>query len=97
MMDALSKPLPVTSEWRRPLKRILTAFGERMPKGLYARALIIIIAPIVLLESVVVVGSRRADRSRSSRCTTDKTDSAAFSSPSRSSGPMPNTRKSGWW
>src|SRR6266700_5634268 len=33
--------------------RTLRAFGELAPKGLYARALIIIIAPIVLLESVV--------------------------------------------
>ena len=31
----------------------LKALGELAPKGLYARALIIIIAPIVLLESVV--------------------------------------------
>ncbi len=29
------------------------AFGDRMPKGLYARALIIIIAPMVLLQSVL--------------------------------------------
>ena len=28
-------------------------FGDRMPKGLYARALIIIIAPMVILQSVV--------------------------------------------
>ncbi len=34
----------------KPLMRLL---GELMPKGLYARALIIIIAPIVLLEGVV--------------------------------------------
>ena len=33
--------------------RLLAAFGDRMPKGLYARALIIIIAPMVLLQSVV--------------------------------------------
>ncbi len=32
---------------------IATMLGELAPKGLYARALIIIIAPIVLLESVV--------------------------------------------
>ena len=31
----------------------LRAISELAPKGLYARALIIIIAPIVLLESVV--------------------------------------------
>jgi two-component system, OmpR family, osmolarity sensor histidine kinase EnvZ len=52
-MDAPAKPLPVTAEWRRPLKRLMAAFGERMPKGLYARALIIIIAPMVLLQSVL--------------------------------------------
>jgi two-component system osmolarity sensor histidine kinase EnvZ len=33
--------------------RIASAIGARMPKGLYARALIIIIAPMVLLQSVV--------------------------------------------
>jgi len=33
--------------------RFLRACAELAPKGLYARALIIIIAPIVLLESVV--------------------------------------------
>jgi two-component system, OmpR family, osmolarity sensor histidine kinase EnvZ len=40
--------------WPRvTLARLLRAFSELAPKGLYARALIIIIAPIVLLESVV--------------------------------------------
>lgn len=34
-------------------RRIASAIGARMPKGLYARALIIIIAPMVLLQSVV--------------------------------------------
>ena len=52
-MDAQTKPLPIASEWRRPLKHLLAVFGERMPKGLYARALIIIIAPMVLLQSVL--------------------------------------------
>jgi two-component system osmolarity sensor histidine kinase EnvZ len=33
--------------------RLLALLGELVPKGLYARALIIIITPIVLLESVV--------------------------------------------
>jgi two-component system, OmpR family, osmolarity sensor histidine kinase EnvZ len=51
-MDALS-PSPPTQE-RRPLfRRIMGPIGERMPKGLYARALIIIIAPMVLLQSVL--------------------------------------------
>ncbi|MGH6833341.1 MAG: two-component sensor histidine kinase, partial [Methyloceanibacter sp.] len=53
MMDALSKPVTLPPVRRRPLRRLLAAFGERMPKGLYARALIIIIAPMVLLQSVV--------------------------------------------
>jgi two-component system osmolarity sensor histidine kinase EnvZ len=52
-MDALTKPLPVAPERRKPFKRLIAAFGDRMPKGLYARALIIIIAPMVLLQSVL--------------------------------------------
>jgi two-component system osmolarity sensor histidine kinase EnvZ len=40
--------------WLRKIgARVLRTIGELAPKGLYARALIIIIAPIVLLESVV--------------------------------------------
>src|SRR5258706_10084242 len=38
---------------RKAWSRALRAAAELAPKGLYARALIIIIAPIVLLESVV--------------------------------------------
>jgi two-component system osmolarity sensor histidine kinase EnvZ len=38
---------------RELLKRLASLGAALMPKGLYARALIIIIAPIVLLESVV--------------------------------------------
>jgi two-component system osmolarity sensor histidine kinase EnvZ len=53
MMDAVAKPVPVAPERRRPLRRLLALFGDRMPKGLYARALIIIIAPMVLLQSVL--------------------------------------------
>lgn len=54
MMDAFSKPLAFLRERRGgPLQRLLSAFGDRMPKGLYARALIIIIAPMVLLQSVL--------------------------------------------
>jgi two-component system osmolarity sensor histidine kinase EnvZ len=51
--DAIAKPATVAPERRRPLRRLLAAFGDRMPKGLYARALIIIIAPMVLLQSVL--------------------------------------------
>ena len=52
-MDAPAKPLTLPQERRRPLKRLIATFGDRMPKGLYARALIIIIAPMVLLQSVL--------------------------------------------
>jgi two-component system osmolarity sensor histidine kinase EnvZ len=53
-MDALSTPAPPVRQERRSLfRRIMAPIGERMPKGLYARALIIIIAPMVLLQSVV--------------------------------------------
>jgi two-component system, OmpR family, osmolarity sensor histidine kinase EnvZ len=38
---------------RAVLDVVLNATGELMPKGLYARALIIIIAPIVMLEGVI--------------------------------------------
>lgn len=37
----------------RPVVHLLRWFGGLMPKGLYARSLIIIIAPVVLLQSVV--------------------------------------------
>lgn len=43
----------LTRRSRELLKRLTSLGSELMPKGLYARALIIIIAPIVLLESVV--------------------------------------------
>lgn len=52
-MDAIPDAPPLVQERRRPFRRILAAFGDRMPKGLYARALIIIIAPMVLLQSVL--------------------------------------------
>jgi two-component system, OmpR family, osmolarity sensor histidine kinase EnvZ len=44
-----------TRRWQRPrpFEPFFAALGARMPKGLYARALIIIIAPMVLLQSVV--------------------------------------------
>ena len=40
---------PVRRVWRRLSRRI----GDVLPKGLYARSLIIIIAPVVLLQSVI--------------------------------------------
>ena len=58
-MSAVSdstRPLPdehAKTERKGPINWLLARFGEQMPKGLYARALIIIIAPIVVLEGVV--------------------------------------------
>jgi two-component system osmolarity sensor histidine kinase EnvZ len=40
---------PLRLAWRR----VSRAIGDRLPKGLYARSLIIIIAPMVLLQSVI--------------------------------------------
>ena len=53
MMTAISDTDALPRERRRPFRWLLAQFGDRMPKGLYARALIIIIAPVVLLQSVV--------------------------------------------
>jgi len=52
-MTAVPHSDTLPRERRRPLRWLLAQFGDRMPKGLYARALIIIIAPVVLLQSVV--------------------------------------------
>ena len=53
-MTAVPNATPIRTEQRpRPLGRFMSALGDKMPKGLYARALIIIIAPMVLLQSVV--------------------------------------------
>jgi two-component system, OmpR family, osmolarity sensor histidine kinase EnvZ len=46
-------PTLLRSAARQQGARLLALLGELVPKGLYARALIIIIAPIVLLEGVV--------------------------------------------
>jgi len=53
MMTAISDTDALPRDRRRPFRWLLAQFGDRMPKGLYARALIIIIAPMVLLQSVV--------------------------------------------
>ena len=53
MMTAVSDATPLTQQRPRPLGRFFSMLGDKMPKGLYARALIIIIAPMVLLQSVV--------------------------------------------
>ena len=53
-MDALTDATANSAPARRSLyRRITDAIGDQMPKGLYARALIIIIAPMVLLQSVL--------------------------------------------
>lgn len=45
--------LPKVAIWRGPLRHVPRWFARHMPKGLYPRSLIIIIAPMVLLQSVV--------------------------------------------
>ena len=52
-MDAISGAPPLVPERRSLYRRVTGAIGNQMPKGLYARALIIIIAPMVLLQSVL--------------------------------------------
>ncbi len=47
--------LPTIDIWRGPLRHIPRITQRFMPKGLYARSLIIIIAPVVLLQGVVTV------------------------------------------
>ena len=39
--------------WRGPFRHVPRFVSRRTPKGLYARSLIIIIAPMVLLQSVL--------------------------------------------
>ncbi len=52
-MVAIPQPTPRAGEAPNPFKRAARFIANQMPKGLYARALIIIIAPVVLLQSVV--------------------------------------------
>jgi two-component system, OmpR family, osmolarity sensor histidine kinase EnvZ len=40
-------------EWTAGPSRVLSALGDRMPKGLYARSLLIIITPIVIMQAVL--------------------------------------------
>ncbi|KQT82574.1 ATP-binding protein [Aurantimonas sp. Leaf443] len=55
MRPRVSRALPRIDLWRGPLRRI-PRFAQRLtPKSLYARSLIIIIAPMVLLQCVVTV------------------------------------------
>ncbi len=45
---------PVAIRLRRRFRAMMAAFARAMPKGLYARSLLIIVTPIVLLQSVLV-------------------------------------------
>jgi two-component system osmolarity sensor histidine kinase EnvZ len=53
MTLAIDDIKPVFARARTLYGRFATAVRDRLPKGLYARALIIIIAPMVLLQSVI--------------------------------------------
>ena len=52
-MDATPNLPPRKLSPRAMYRRFAAALGNQLPKGLYARALIIIIAPMVLLQSVL--------------------------------------------
>ncbi|GJE38496.1 two-component system osmolarity sensor histidine kinase EnvZ [Methylobacterium persicinum] len=52
-LKATEAPARAISAPRRQWKRLSRAIGDVLPKGLYARSLIIIIAPMVLLQSVI--------------------------------------------
>jgi len=57
--QSLRAGLARISRWRLPMPRVWHRFWRRvsamLPKGLYARSLIIVIAPMVLLQSVVTL------------------------------------------
>ncbi|WP_409564320.1 ATP-binding protein [Methylobacterium sp. J-076] len=53
VVQAAEPPARTPSASRRLWKRIARPIGDALPKGLYARSLIIIIAPVVLLQSVI--------------------------------------------
>jgi two-component system, OmpR family, osmolarity sensor histidine kinase EnvZ len=52
-LSALRRRAGLRARWRKFLGQFMGVVAELAPKGLYARALIIIITPIVLLEGVV--------------------------------------------
>ena len=55
MRAAPEQPVPETFKrrWLRRLSQLSAMFGAWAPKGLYTRALIIIIAPIVILQTIL--------------------------------------------
>ena len=46
-------PLQIWREWTAGPARALSILGDYMPKGLYARSLLIIITPMVILQAIV--------------------------------------------
>jgi two-component system osmolarity sensor histidine kinase EnvZ len=53
MATTVETPVPAMSGIRTAWRRFARALGDIMPKGLYARSLIIIIAPVVLLQALI--------------------------------------------
>jgi two-component system osmolarity sensor histidine kinase EnvZ len=53
MATAVETDVPTYRGARRAWRRFARAIGQRMPQGLYARSLIIIITPVVLLQALV--------------------------------------------
>ena len=49
---------PAALEWLRALWRdVSRGVADKMPKGLYARSLLIVILPMVLLQSIFCAGT----------------------------------------
>jgi two-component system osmolarity sensor histidine kinase EnvZ len=53
MATAVETEVPAHGGLRALWRRFARAVGERMPKGLYARSLIIIITPVVILQALI--------------------------------------------
>jgi two-component system osmolarity sensor histidine kinase EnvZ len=53
MVSEVQAAVPAERGLRAGYRRLARALGQAMPKGLYARSLIIIIAPVVLLQALV--------------------------------------------
>jgi len=53
MAATVETPVPAPTVVRAGWRRITRLFGDIMPKGLYARSLIIIITPVVLLQAFI--------------------------------------------
>ena len=53
LANLLSAIGPALKRLVRPLNRLMNAANQRLPKGLYARSILIVVTPIVILQSVV--------------------------------------------